>query len=162
MDENVARGVARRAAPYGQPAVPANDLHEHPTEQDELAIQRRWQRICEQFGARILGIRDVPTSPVLAKLDGIFWELAPIGTTEREVPAEVFHRWRALEGKDVPFLYWLWGEEQPQRPNLRPLPELRTVPWRRASVPLRDPVLIGVIPTAVGRGVWVMVGKWLH
>lgn len=161
MDENVARRVAQRAAPYGLAVVPAKDLHEHPTEQDELAVQRHWQPICEELGAVILGIRDVPTGPVPVKLDGILWELGPMGTTERWVPMETFHRWRALEGKNVPFLYWLWGEEQTQRPNFRPLSETRTVSWS-GSTPKRDPLVVGVIPTAPGRGVWVLVGKWLH
>lgn len=72
---------------------------------NEAAVQQRWQRLCEQYGAAILGIRDVLTSLLLVKMHGIVWELAPLGSGEREVPAEVFHRWRALEAGAVPFAY---------------------------------------------------------
>src|SRR5690348_10208910 len=136
MDERAGRAVAQRAAPYDRAVVPATDAHEHPDEREEAAVQRYWQPICERHGAAMLGIRDVPRYPVLAKLEDVLWELAPLGTAERAVPAEVFHRWRALEAAGVPFQYWLWGEEQPQRPNFRPLPTT-SVP---APTTRRDPL----------------------
>jgi hypothetical protein len=71
----------------------------------------------------VSGIRDVPTRSQELVLDGMRWQLGPLGTDERTVPADVFNRVRALEAAGVPFGYWLWGEELAQRPNLRPLPK---------------------------------------
>ena len=112
----------------------------------------------------MLGIREVPPKSLRLDLDGITWELGPVGSTERQVPAEVFHRWRALEAAGVPFLWWLWGEEQPARPQFRPLLQStpRPASWAVPPVPQRDPIVIGVIPTAPGRGVWVLIGRWFH
>jgi hypothetical protein len=163
MDEQTRDELARRGTPYGLATVPETNPAAPIDEQHERAIQQRWQRICERHGAAILGIRDVLTSPREVQLDGIRWELGPLGTDERTVPAEVFHRVRALEAAGVPFGYWLWGEELPQRPNLRPLaeptPTASGSDWPSRQ---RDPLLIGVIPTAPGRGLWVLLGRWFH
>lgn len=165
LDEHAVSTLARRASPYGLALLPETNTHEYTDPQNEAAVQRRWQRRCEQHGAAILGIHDVPTRPIWVQLDGVRWLLGPLGDEERAVPAEVFHRWRALEAAGVPFFYWLWGEEQPQRPNLRPLPERRTRWLISSAAPLeqqRDPIVIGVIPTAPNRGLWVLIGRWLH
>lgn len=177
MDTHADTTLARRASPYGLAVLPEKEVYEYTDPRNEAAIDRRWRPICERHGAAVLGIREVPTSPVRVELDGIPWRLEPLGTTERAVPAEVFHRWRALEAEGVPFLYWLWGEEQPQRPNLRPLPASgaaklgaglvqsarRLLTWSGDMVGfLSDPVVIGVIPTAPGRGLWVLLGRWFH
>lgn len=164
MDEQTRSELARRASPYGLAAVPETQHTAPLDEQHERTIQQRWQRTCEEHDADILGIRDVPTRPQLVQLDGIRWELGPLGTDERTVPADVFHRVRALEAAGVPFGYWLWGEELPPRPNLRAVPAAVTRSsagsgWRPR---LRDPLLIGVIPTAPQRGLWVLLGRWFH
>lgn len=163
MDEQTQQELARRAAPYGLATMPASKRTALTSEQYERDIQQRWQRACERHGAAILGIRDVPTHPREVQLDGIRWELGPLGTDERAVPADVFHRMRALEAAGVPFGYWLWGEELPQRPHLRPLPEPTHAPsGGNGPSHQRDPLLIGVIPTAPGRGLWVLLGRWFH
>ena len=163
MDEQTQHELARRAAPYGLATMPESRRTALTDEQYERDIQQRWQRTCERHGAAILGIREVPTRPQLVQLDGIRWELGPLGTDERAVPVDVFHRMRALEAAGVPFGYWLWGEELPQRPHLRPLPEPTHTPsggnWPSRQ---RDPLLIGVIPTAPGRSLWVLLGRWFH
>ncbi|WIG58315.1 MAG: hypothetical protein OJF49_001060 [Ktedonobacterales bacterium] len=165
MDEHLASSIARRASPYGLAVLPERDTYEYTDPCNEAAVEQHWRPICEDHGATVLGIRDVPTTPVRLTLDGIEWELAPFGTAERDVPAVVFNRWRALEGANVPFFYWLWGEEQPLRPKMRPLPETteaRPSSWTDRLAPLRDPIVVGVIPTAPGRGLWVLIGKWFH
>lgn len=164
MDKETSVSLARRASPYSLAVLPDPDTYEYTDPHNEAAVQQRWQRRCEQHGAAVLGIRDVPTSPVWVDLDGVRWLLGPLGDGERWVPAEVFHRWRALEAAEVPFFYWLWGEEQPQRPNLRPLPARGTVATTGLAQPARprDPILIGVIPTAPNRGLWVLIGRWFH
>lgn len=163
MDENERMSLTRRAAPFSLAVVPETEPQGYTDPANEVVVQHQWQRICERHGAAILGIRDVPTSPREVQLDGIRWELGPLGTDERTVPADVFHRVRALEAAGVPFGYWLWGEELPQRPNLRPLPA-PTPAVRGSGWPTRqrDPLLIGVIPTSPGRGLWVLLGRWFH
>lgn len=165
IDEQDRSALIQRASPYGLALLPETDTHEYTDPQNEATVQHRWQRLCEQHGAAVLGVRDVPTTPIWVQLDGVRWLLGPLDDEERAVPAEVFHRWRALEAAEVPFFYWLWGEEQPQRPNLRPLPERRTARPARSAPPLeplRDPIVIGVIPTAPNRGLWVLIGRWFH
>jgi hypothetical protein len=165
MDEQAQKELAQRASPYGLALLPETQPYEYTDPQNETAVQRRWQRRCEKHGAAILGIRDVPTQPIWVQLDGIRWLLGPMGNEERGVPAEEFNRWRALEAEGIPFYYWLWGEEQPQRPNLRPLPERATSRLASGSAPLtrpRDPIVIGVIPTAPHRGLWVLIARWFH
>ena len=165
MDEQTARTLARRAAPYGLALLPDTHAHEYTDPQNEATVQRKWQRPCEEHGAAILGIRDVPIEPLWVQLDGVNWLLGPFGQTERWAPAWVFHRLRSLQGANVPFQHWLWGEEEPQWPNLRPLPEHGTNRLTSGAAPLarpRDPILIGVIPTVPNRGLWVLVGRWFH
>ena len=165
MDEHPDRSLARRASPYGLALLPETDSYEYTDPQNEAAVQHKWQRLCEEHGAAILGIRDVPTEPIWVQLDGVNWLLGPLGKTERWIPAEAFNRWRSLEAAKVPFFYWLWGEEEPQRPNFRPLPERATSRQTRDAAPLarpRDPIIIGVIPTAPNRGLWVLIARWFH
>src|SRR6185312_8302363 len=107
MDEPAVSTLARRASPYGLALQPETDTYEYTNPQNEAAVQQRWQRTCEQHGAAILGIRDVPTQPVWVQLDDVRWLLGPLGSAEHWVPAETFHRWRALEAAGVPFFYWL-------------------------------------------------------
>lgn len=165
MEQSTASKLARRESPYGLAILPEKDQYDYTDPQNETAVQHRWQRLCEQHGAAILGIRDVPTSTMYVRLDGVVWELGPLGTAERAVPAEVFNRWRALEAAGVPFFYWLWGEEQPQRPNFRQLPVTATPRPDSGNdwfTQRRDPIVIGVIPTAPQRGLWVLLGRWFH
>ena len=183
MNEPTRVALARRSAPYGLAVLPEPDMYEYTDPHNEVAIERRWRPVCEQHGAAILGVRDVPAHPVQLELDGIRWQLEPLGTAERAVPAEVYHRWRALEAAGVPFFYWLWGEELPERPRFTPLPasshspavsrrrpngvHLRTVgdqlsAWLDEALTKLDPLVIGIIPTAPGRGLWVLIGRWFH
>lgn len=183
MDKEMSLGLARRAAPYGLAVLPEQDAYEYTDPRNEVAVEQRWRPVCERHGAAVLGIRDVPTQPVRLELDGIHWQLEPLGTTERAVPAEVYHRWRALESEQVPFFYWLWGEELPERPRFTLLPASSHSPaittrqpmgvtlrhmgdllstWLGEALTTLDPLVIGVIPTAPGRGLWVIIGRWLH
>lgn len=169
MEEQQKSSIAHRANPYGLAILPERDHHEYTAPQHEAAVEQRWRPICERHGAAILGIRNLPTDRARLVLDGIPWILEPLGQGERQVPAEVFHRWRALEAESVPFQWWLWGEEQPQRPKFRVLPgsgAAQSTQWAQrsglATTERRDPVVIGVIPTAPHRGVWVLVGRWFH
>jgi hypothetical protein len=164
MEEQTSRSLARRASAYGLATLPAKDQHEYTDPHNEAVVEHRWRSVCERHGAAVLGVREVPTRTLRLDIDGITWELGPVGSAERQVPQEVFHRWRALEAEGVPFLWWLWGEEQPQRPQFRPLPQATSRPdsWQVPAAPQRDPIVIGVIPTAPGRGVWVLIGRWFH
>src|SRR5690348_4597077 len=108
MEAFTGRELARRESPYGLAVVPDTERPGEADPRHEAAIQRRWQPVCEQYGAAIVGVRDVPISSERLALDGIEWELRPLGTAEHVVPPEVYHRWRALEAAGVPFLYWLW------------------------------------------------------
>ena len=166
MEENERLGLARRASPYGLAVLPEQDTYEYTDSRNEEVVERRWRPVCERHGAAVLGVRAVPTDPMRIDLDGIQWELRALDATEeRGVPSEVYHRWRALEAESVPFYYWLWGEEQPQQPNLRPLSERATRLLTSSSAPTtrqRDPIVIGVIPTAPQRGLWVLIGRWFH
>lgn len=169
LDEHALSTLARRAAPYGLALLPETETHEYTDPQNEATVQHRWQRVCERHGAAILGIHDVPTRPIWVQLDGVRWLLGPLGDEVRRLPDEEFNRWRALEAAEVPFFYWLWGEEQPQRPNFRPLPErgilrrtVRQVSNAAALEQQRDPIVIGVIPTAPNRGLWVLIARWFH
>jgi hypothetical protein len=140
------------ARPYGVGLVSDTDIFEYLDPQNAAAVAARWRPRLEQLGARVLGTADVPNQPTRFFLDGIDWEVAPLDPARTyDVPATVFHRVRAAEAAEVPFAYWLWGEEQFARPTFRPVEE-----------PKRDPVLIGVIPTAPNRGIWVCLGVWLH
>lgn len=162
MHEHIDSSLARRESPYGLAVLPEKDTFEYTDPRNEAAVEQRWRPICERHGAAILGIRDVPTSRVRVEVNGIAWDLERLGSVERGVPAEVFHRWRALEAEGVPFTDWLWGEEQLQRPQFRPLPATRVATWNAPIDSRRDPVVIGVIPTAPGRGLWVLIGRWFH
>jgi hypothetical protein len=176
MEVQINSSVARRASPYGLAILPEKDNHEYTAPGNEAATEQRWRPTCERHGAAMLGIRDLPTERVRLVLDGMPWILEPLGQGERQVPAEVFHRWRALEAEGVPFQWWLWGEEQPQRPKFRVLPDAgatQSTQWAQRSrlaptqqrdwaTPQRDPLVIGVIPTAPSRGVWVLLGRWFH
>jgi hypothetical protein len=185
MEENERLGLARRASPYGLAVLPEQDTYEYTDSRNEEVVERRWRPVCERHGAAVLGVRAVPTDPMRIDLDGIQWELRALDATEeRGVPSEVYHRWRALEAESVPFYYWLWGEELPVRPRFQPLsttnaarpatrvtpPAARTATWSErlntwlddAAAILRDPIVIGVIPTAPNRGLWVLIGRWFH
>lgn len=165
MDEHKDVNLARRASPYGLAVLPQQEIYEYTDPRNEVAVERRWRPICEQHGAAVIGIRDVPSQMTRLNLDGIDWDLGPLGSAERGVPTEVFHRWRALEAAGVPMMWWLWGEEQPQRPRFRPLTATKrplSLRWAEAPDTLRDPLVIGVIPTAPNRGVWVVLGRWFH
>lgn len=165
MDEHTVSNLTRRASLYGLAILPETNRYEYTDPRNEAAVERRWHPICEQHGAAILGTRDVPTERVRVAVDGLTWELGPLGSAERAIPSTVFHRWRALEAAGVPFLYWLWGDEQPEQPHFRPLADRE--PWQFRSsndwpTRRRDPIVIGVIPTAPSRGLWVLLGRWFH
>jgi hypothetical protein len=150
----LAQTLARRASPYGLALLPDTQRYPSAEPPSEAAIQRRWQRRCEELGGAILGIRDVPTEPVVAQLEGVRWLLEPLGARERWMPAHLFNQVRGFEGADVPFKFewWLWGEEQRPHPSFRPFPD--------PAAQRRDPLLIGVIKTGLRRGLWVLVARW--
>ena len=165
IDEKTARAIALGERPYGSGFVPRHDSFEMSDPRHEAATQARWEPILTRIGIPVLGVRDLPTAPVRVTVEGIAWEvrlLDPSGTYE--LPPHVYNRVRAAEAAEVPFAWFLWGEEQFAHPTFTPRQPTRK---QAAASPRRkrrflDPLLIGVIPTAPGRGVWCLLGIWLH
>ena len=182
MDQVERREVALREQPYRLGLLPDKERVEYGDPRNEAATEARWAPALERLGIPTLGVRDVPSEAVRLDLDGITWELAPMGTGVYDVPESVYHRIRAAEAAGIPFAYWLWGEERFSRPAFRPVREplparairlggeaaavLGTLaaPLGRLVTVLAsiDPVVIGVIPTAPNRGLWCSLGAWLH
>jgi hypothetical protein len=176
------RQVALREQPYGLDLLPEKERVEYGDPRNEAATEARWAPVLERLGIPILGVRDVPSEAVRLDLDGITWELVPMGSGVYDVPESVYHRIRAAEAAGIPFAYWLWGEERFSRPAFRPVREplparavrlsgeaaavLGTLaaPLGRLVTALAsiDPIVIGVIPTAPHRGLWCSLGAWLH
>src|SRR5438309_6372407 len=167
MDQVEWRQVALREEPYGLDLLPDKERVEVSDPRNEAATEARWAPVLERLGIPILGVRDVPSEAVRLDLDGITWELVPMGTGVYDVPESVYHRIRAAEAAGIPFAYWLWGEERFSRPTFRPVHE--PLPARairlggeaaailgRLATALAslDPIVIGVIPTAPNRGLW--------
>lgn len=153
------REVALRQRPYGLGLVPEKEISEYTDPRNEAAIEARWRPVLDRLDIRMLEIRDVVSQPVRINVDGIDWDIAPMGSGPYNVPQTVYHRIRAAEAEGIPFAYWMWGEEKLTRPTFQPIRE--PVPVRSAS-PKRDPIVIGVIPTAPNRGIWCLLGIWLH
>ena len=152
--------VTTREMPYGLAVVPNRELFEYTDQRNEAATEARWRPVLERLGIVILGIRDVPAQLGRITVDGIEWELELMGNREYNVPSHVYHRIQAAEAAEIPFAYWIWGEEQFTRPKFRPIQETRTEPTPPQTV--LDPIVIGVIPTAPNRGIWCLLGKWFH
>ena len=153
--------IVSRVKPYGLGIVPDREQFEYIDPRNEPATEARWRPVLERLGIRILGIRDVPSQPLRIEVDSVDWELRPMGNETYNVPESVYHCIRATEAEGVPFAYWLWGEEQFTRPKFQPVREptpVRSAPRQRD----RDPIVIGVIPTAPNRGIWCLLGKWFH
>lgn len=167
--------------PDGLGLVPSDTLYEYTDVRNEAATLTRWQPVLDRLGIEALEIADVPTRPMRLTVDGIEWEVRPLGADRVErVPADVYARYQGAVEAKVPFAWWLWGEEQFIKPTFLPMAE----PAPAAPTPsvadrvLRfgrqqrqeaqewwarvDPILIGVIPTAPGRGVWCKLGAWFH
>jgi hypothetical protein len=162
--------------------LPDKEGVEYRDPRNEAATEARWAPVLERLGIPILGVRDVPAEAVRLDLDGITWELVPMGTDVYDVPESVYHRIRAAEAAGIPFAYWLWGEECFSRPTFRPVREplparairlggeaaaalgtLAAPLGRLVTVLARiDPIVIAVIPTAPNRGLWCSLGAWLH
>jgi hypothetical protein len=149
---------------------PNADLFTFTDPRNEEATVRRWSPVLSELGIEVLGVRDVPTHPVRLTVDEVEWEIKLMGNETYQVPVSVYHIILAAEEHNVPFSFYLWGEEQFQRPVFVPSASRpsRTAPsrpregwaerWNRAL----DPILIGVIPTAAHRGVWCKLGAWFH
>jgi hypothetical protein len=65
-------------------------------------------------------VRDVPANPVRVNVDDVEWEIKVMGAETYQVPLNVYHIILAAEEHNVPFGYYLWGEEQFQRPMFVP------------------------------------------
>jgi hypothetical protein len=118
IDEKTARAIALGERPYGYGFVPRHDYVEMSDPRNEAATQARWEPILKCIGITVLGVRDLPTAPVRLTVEGIEWEvriLHPSGTYE--LPPHVYNRVRAAEAAEVPFAWYLWGEEQFARPT---------------------------------------------
>ncbi len=150
--------VATRERPYNLGIASNKNLYELTDPRNEEATLARWQPVLHRLNIPILGTRDVPSQQVRFSYDGIDWQLSRMGTQTYNVPESVYHRIRAAEAEGVPFAYWLWGEEQFVRPTFQPIPEPTLVRGTRK----RDPIVIGVILTAPNRGIWCLLGQWLH
>ena len=150
--------LRERERPYDLGISPDHNLFEYTDPRNEEATLVRWQPALKRLHIPILGVRDVPSEPVRVIFEGIEWILSRMGNKTYDVPESVYHTIRSAEAEGVPFAYWLWGEEQFARPTFRPIPE----PEPERSTRKRDPIVIGVIPTAPNRGIWCLLGKWLH
>jgi hypothetical protein len=161
--------VAIRERPYDLEIAPDNQLYEYTDPRNEQATIERWQPVLEKLGIPILGVRDVPDEPVWVMVDGVQWELKRMKTSEYQVPETTFHLIRAAEAANVPFAWWIYGEEQFDRPQFRPIQKQQSRSLRSrfeetydAVRDTLDPCVIGVIPTAPNRGIWCLLGKWFH
>ena len=163
--------MALLARPYGLGLIPDPGYAEYTDPHNEALTQARWRPLLEELGITLLGIRDVPTHPTRLMVDGIEWDLMPMRTNRTfHVPPEVYHRIEAARERGIPFAYWIWGEEQFPAPAFQPFaageesrPASRNL--RRAAARARrerDPIVIGVIPTAPHRGMFCLLGKWFH
>jgi hypothetical protein len=172
FDEKTARAIALGERPYGYGFVPRHDYVEMSDPRNEAATQARWEPILKRIGITVLGVRDLPTAPVRVTIAGIEWDLRMLPPSgSYELPPHVYNRVRAAEAAEVPFAWYLWGEEQFARPTFTTRKPTRKQGaaslWRKRRLidpilSLLDPMLIGVIPTAPGRGVWCLLGIWLH
>ncbi len=151
--------IALKERPFDLGLAPEREHLEVRDPRNEAATEARWQPVLERLDIEVLGIRDVPTQPVRVEVHGVIWEVAPMESRVYHVPESVYHRIRAAEAAGIPFAYWVWGEEQFARPTFQPTPEREQVrPLPRG----RDPIVVGIIPTAPNRGVWCLLGLWFH
>jgi transcriptional regulator with XRE-family HTH domain len=104
------------------------------------------QSTVRQHGATILGIYDVPDTPLQMELNGIHWKISLVGDKEYRIPPSVYERTSAIQKCDVIFSWWLYGEEDP-------------IPNNRSMV---HSMLIGVVAVEPSRGMWCLLGKWMH
>lgn len=171
MNPTITRELALKESPFNLKLVTDPTHMEYRKVENEGLVLSRWKPIVEKHGAKVWGIEDIPTKSYVLKIDDINWEIGQMNPTQTYyVPDEVFNRLRALESQGIPFGYWLWGEEllsrnQPSiRPNSELMQQLMVMRLETIRQPQRlgDPILIGVIPTAPNRGVWVQIGAWLH
>jgi hypothetical protein len=161
--------LALAESPYGLAVVPEHEIVEYTDLRHEEVRLARWRPVLDRLGIEILGVRDVPSTPTRLTVDGIDWDLVPMGDGVYSVPPSVYYVIRAAEAAGVPFGHWLWGEERFARPSFQQNPG-RTVRSGRSNAgllsavgrALRDPIVIGVIPTAPGRGMWCLLGRWFH
>ena len=159
----------RQEAPYGLGLLPESDHLEYTDPRNEDVVTERWRGVLERLGIKVLYVRDTITGPTRFDFDGVEWLLEPMDNHRTyDVPVSVYHRVRAAEAEGVPFGYWIWGEEQFARPAFRPTPERAPASAARGAAReswfprLVDPLVIAVIPTAPGRGLWCLLGAWLH
>jgi len=148
---------------------------EYDDPENEAATEARIRPLVEPHGAKILGVYDLPAAGTQIIHDGIPWELSVLDGGNHPVPQSVLRRLNAVEAAGVNFMWFVWGEEQPVRPQFTSFPDdepvssrSRTKNWKQAlwdafeSDTWRDPLLIGVVATGPRRGVWVLLGKWFH
>jgi hypothetical protein len=159
LDKKTARVIALGKRPHGYGLVPRHDSFEMSDPRNEAAMQARWEPTLKRIGITVLGVRDLPTAPVRVTVAGIEWEvriLHPSGTYE--LPPHVYNRVRAAEAAEVPFAWFLWGEEQFARPTFTTRQSTRKSTRKQVAASPRpkrrflDPMLIGVIPQPQGAG----------
>lgn len=156
--------LALAEQPFGLELLPDHTIFEYRDPRNEDATVARWKPTLDRFGIDVLGVRDIPSGQTRFTVDGIEWDLRVLNGGVHSVPSPVYHRIRSAEAAGIPFGYWIWGEEQFSQPTFVPDPGLART--SRTPVPAigdeRDPILIGVIPTAPNRGVWCKLGAWFH
>jgi hypothetical protein len=163
--------IALSERPYDTALVPNQAIHEYSSARNEAAVRARWEPTLARLGVELLGVRDVPEQPTIVMVDGVKWTLERMRDDTYTVPSDVYHRVRAAEAAGVPFAYFLWGEEQFDRPMFRMADggaggsssgrgtRPRQPAWFERAL---DPILIAVIPTAPNRGLWCKLGAWFH
>src|SRR5688572_26164131 len=107
------RQLVTRERPFGIGFVADASLVEVEDPRNDEATLARWQPVLDRLGIPVVGVRDIPAQPVRFEVRGIEWELTRMETDGRNyaVPQRVLQRIRAAEAAEVPFAYWLWGEE---------------------------------------------------
>jgi len=153
--------------PDGPKVQPATGVYEYADPRNEQAVLKRWSPVLEKLGIEVYRIEKVPTATIRITIDGIDWDLGPMDMSKHyDVPSTVYQKYMAALSAGVPFMWYLWAEELPQRPLLKAFDDAPV--WKSETFstpsPTRkvDPIFIGVIPTGPDRGIWCMLGKWFH
>jgi hypothetical protein len=132
--------------PHGVAVRPRTDRYEMSDPRTEQATLERWQPLLTGLGIPVIGLRDLPTGVQRLELDGITWTVERCDPNRTyEVPQSVNDRMLAARAAQVPFAWWLWGEEQFDSLSVTVNPALRE---SRNPIPPPDELLAAVIERA--------------
>jgi hypothetical protein len=142
------------ATPFGLKEIQLDDLSEHYTSKYEVAFKAMWVPVLEHRVLEIWDIKNVPIQSIETDIAYNMrlsrWSITPMDTkVVYDVPPSSKERIESL--KDIPFQFFLIAKEirviqDYSRPTL--------------SGSLRDPLIIGIIPSAPLRGLYCVLAKW--